>query len=201
MGPPLAPAPSLSTLDGPCAVSDSRTVLRGPGTPTWRCRCGEQRNWASRISCQSCGGPAPQRVVRKACEADGKSNYRNKGNVPTHEPSYADALRTEIADIRNILTGKAHHNPLTSQPETVPSQGPPKVPPPELFKRFLSDAQQLSEICGFDTDDPLLKKVVAGHKESLRAKDPTARIQTAAHWQARASGRTINAKTRAEGLS
>ena len=81
----------------------------------------------------------------------------------------------------------------------MPSQGPPKGPPPELFKRFLSDAQQLSEICGFDTDDPFLKKVVAGHKESLRAKDPTARNQAAAHRRARASGRTIKAKSRAEG--
>jgi len=51
-------------------------VLPGPRLPPWGCRCGCADNWASRVACRQCGGPAAQKTIqaaRKAAAAEAKA--------------------------------------------------------------------------------------------------------------------------------
>ena len=86
-----------------------KQVLLGPKTPYWGCMCGCNVNWASRIGCRDCGGPAPTRVVQAAHRADAatksqpKVHYNSKARgawasgPPQHE---LEKLRAEVAKLR-----------------------------------------------------------------------------------------------------
>ena len=56
------PASPDATAAGP--------VRRGTHLPHWKCGCGFDKNWASRIRCRECDRNAPQRVIAKAHAAD-----------------------------------------------------------------------------------------------------------------------------------
>jgi hypothetical protein len=52
-------------------IDSGQSVLSGPKTPCWGCRCGADGNWASRLKCRECYAPCPTSVRNKA-EAEAK---------------------------------------------------------------------------------------------------------------------------------
>ena len=83
-------------------------VLPGPRRPEWGCACGTDGNWASRLSCRSCGKAAP-------------SWWRDRAKAKAKEQEHAGGSSKEVKELKADLAAGARRLLEAAQSADTPA--------------------------------------------------------------------------------
>lgn len=107
-------------------------VLPGPKRPFWACGCGTDGNWASRVSCRSCGRAAPKRV-KQAAEQAAASQGQGRAQKPTPKANARpnspwngiEALAKQVQALQKVVQQKDRLLAATAGAVAAPEEAVP----------------------------------------------------------------------------
>ena len=169
----MAPAPFCK--NGP--LKDLPDVLSGPRSPMWNCKCGQTRNWASRVRC-ACGKMADRKIIDAAIDAanakparpaknGGSNRGRGDGNdMASLSKQLEKMLDKKLASLRGA--SEPSGNPSGAAAAAAAGAGDAEDGKDDMLAKIRAEISKFEKLKS--DEDPELRAVAEARLPSLRRR-------------------------------